>query len=81
MESNEQSLRETYKTLFTSEAGKLVLKDLENQGFFNITTATMEPHFMWVNEGRRQMVLYIKEMMEEIVNTIVTNNDVEDEYE
>lgn len=75
MESN---VRDAYRVLFESDAGKLVLGDLERQGFFRVTTATEEPHFMWVNEGRRQMVLYIHEMM---VERIDYNSEVSEEVD
>lgn len=61
---NDEQVRQAYRSFAETEAGRLIIEDLEVQGFYRTTTATMEHHLIYVNEGRRQLVLYIKEMMQ-----------------
>ena len=61
---DDKELRQRYMQTFTTESGHIVLKDLQNRCFKRDTTfvegnrdATL------INEGSRQVLLYIENMM------------------
>lgn len=59
----EKKLRIAYKQTFNTEVGKEVLKDLQARCFKYMTTFTGEPNGTLVNEGARQILLTIEELM------------------
>ena len=67
-----RALAKAYFMTFGNEAGQRVLKDLERQGYLYTTTLTAQSEGgpidaaqTWANEGRRQLVIYVKAMMQE----------------
>ena len=56
-------LQEAYRTLFDTPDGKTVLKDLEDFGFYHDSTFVGDPNVTVFNEGRRSVVLHIRNMM------------------
>lgn len=63
---NIENLLATYRTVFETDDGKLVLADLEKR--FHLSASTFErgdPHYSAFLEGQRSVVLTIKSMMEE----------------
>lgn len=61
---DEALLRKYYMQAFTGEAGAIVLKDLENRCFKRDTTHVPgEPDTSNINEGKRQVLLTIENMM------------------
>lgn len=63
---NIENLLATYRTVFETDDGKLVLADLEKR--FHLSASTFErgdPHYSAFLEGQRSVVLTIKAMMEE----------------
>jgi hypothetical protein len=60
-----EALQKAYRLVFLSEAGQEVMEDLEKQAFFKTTTSlNPHPHATFLNEGRRQLLLYIKTVVE-----------------
>ena len=53
-----------YKSIFTTEAGMRVLEDLGNYGFISQTTYDDSAHRMVFREGARDVVLYIRKLIE-----------------
>ncbi len=65
-EIDEKLLRKYYRQAFTGEAGAIVLKDLENRCFKRDTIHVPgDRDATLINEGRRQMLLTIENMMSE----------------
>lgn len=63
---NIENLLATYRAVFQTDDGKLVLADLEKR--FHLSASTFErgdPHYSAFLEGQRSVVLTIKSMMEE----------------
>ncbi len=63
---NIENLLATYRAVFQTDDGKLVLADLEKR--FHLSASTFErgdPHYSAFLEGQRSVVLTIKAMMEE----------------
>lgn len=66
-----QELNNTYKKVFSSIEGKLVLEDLGNR--FNpqvpavFEDAIIDPYRLAMNEGKRSVIFHIKARMEEDV--------------
>ena len=64
---DEKQLRKAYMDAFSTSSGALVLKDLANRCYKHDTTfdpdVTGNPELAFVNEGRRQMLLHIENMM------------------
>lgn len=63
---NIENLLATYRAVFETDDGKLVLADLEKR--FHLSATTFErgdPHYSAFLEGQRSVVLTIKAMMEE----------------
>lgn len=56
-------LQEAYRKLFDTADGKTVLKDLEDFGFYHDSTFVGDPDVTIFNEGRRSVVLHIRNMM------------------
>ena len=54
---------QTYLDVFTNEKGREVLLDLMNQGFILKPTAADTAHESALNEGKREMMLYILDMV------------------
>ena len=66
-ENNAQKLkekREDYKTTFSTEEGKRVLKDLERVCMYRATTFDKEALTMAFQEGLRTVYLHITTIME-----------------
>ena len=59
-EANIRELARRYQSLFSTPEGQLVLEDLKQRGFIYDTTES-DTH---VNEGSRQMILYIIKMLD-----------------
>ena len=53
-----------YARAFADEAGRLVLADLDRQGFLRETSFSPDPQRAAFNEGRRSLALYIGRMVE-----------------
>jgi len=66
------ALKKAYHEVFTSEAGKVVLKDLERVSFISHSTIHENPHITYFNEGQRSLVLHIISRMnlENVLNQI-----------
>ena len=57
-------LRETYKKVFESNEGAIVMKDIENRCGYNTSTFSKESsHETAFLEGQRAVVLFIKSML------------------
>ena len=56
-------LEQDYRTVFTSEAGEKVLRDLMQRSFFWGTSFDSSAVTMAHNEGRRDAILYIVNMV------------------
>jgi hypothetical protein len=54
---------ESYRKLFDTVDGKTVLSDLEDFGFYHDSTFTGDINCVAFNEGRRSVVLHIRNMM------------------
>lgn len=60
----EKNLRIAYKQTFNTEAGQKVLKDLQGRCFkYDTTVVPGDPQGTHVNEGARQILLTIEELM------------------
>lgn len=68
MPDNQQRLRDTldcYRQVFATDAGKMVLKDLETRcGLYNCTFDPTSAHISAFNEGQRNVLIYIRRMLE-----------------
>ena len=65
-EAKTQKLLDTvraYKSVFNGVEGKKVLEDMERVNFVNKTTYTPDPHNMALREGRRSVILDIKQIL------------------
>lgn len=63
-EIDEKLLRKYYMQAFAGEAGAIVLKDLQNRSFKRDTTHIPgDRDTTFINEGKRQMLLHIENMM------------------
>ena len=57
-------LRETYKKVFESNEGAIVMKDMENRCGYNTSTFSKDSsHETAFLEGQRAVVLFIKSML------------------
>ena len=57
-------LRETYKKVFESNEGAIVMKDIENRcGYYTSTFSKESSHETAFLEGQRAVVLFIKSML------------------
>ena len=57
-------LRETYKKVFESNEGAIVMKDIENRCGYNTSTFSKDSsHESAFLEGQRAVVLFIKSML------------------
>jgi hypothetical protein len=56
-------LCEAYRKLFDTPDGKKVLSDLEDFGFYHDSTFSGDVSHIAFNEGRRSVVLHIRNMM------------------
>ena len=57
-------LRETYKKVFESAEGAIVMKDIENRCGYNTSTFSKDSsHETAFLEGQRAVVLFIKSML------------------
>lgn len=62
---NPYDLHLAYRRLFESKDGEQVMLDLERRGFYRDPAFSGEPVRLAFNEGRRTMVLHVKQMLEE----------------
>ena len=56
-------LTKTYQRVFKSEDGKTVLEDLEKRCNVHHTSFSTDPHETSYREGQRQVVLFIKSII------------------
>lgn len=63
-EANIRELARRYQSLFSTPEGQLVLEDLKQRGFIYDTTESDTHDKTLVNEGSRQMILYIIKMLD-----------------
>ena len=70
-----KQLKINYCQTFGSEAGARVLKDLEARCFKNATTHTAEPNGIYINEGKRCVILTIESMMALDVDEIAKDEE------
>lgn len=73
-----ESLRKYYFDTFKSEAGSMVLKDLCNRCFKNNSTYEGTETQVFINEGRRQVLIHIENMISEIGRPPLTETKMED---
>ena len=59
LNNKEKRRRATYKEVFATEAGKVVLDDLMKSNYFFTSTQTGDSHETSFNEGRRSVILAI----------------------
>ena len=57
-----RELKQAYQNVFESESGKKVLADLERRCFYNTTTFSQNSNTTIFNEGKRSVLLHIKNM-------------------
>jgi hypothetical protein len=62
-----EQLKKAYMNVFNTDTGKLVLDDLAYRCFKYTTTVEGSAEQTMVNEGRRQTLLHIESMLEQIV--------------
>lgn len=60
-----------YKRLFDNEDGKWVLKDLAKRSFDKVSTYNADIKKMAMNEGRRSLFNYIRDMVEKDLQQIL----------
>ena len=65
---NERRLASLYYKVFTSPDGEDILADLMQQFYDRSSIVPGDPHMTHAREGAREVVLYIKQMMEEAEN-------------
>lgn len=65
------ALIQAYHTVFRSDPGKLVLRDLAKRSFFNDTTVEREPHLTHYNEGRRAIMLEVLGMLQQTAEEFI----------
>jgi hypothetical protein len=64
MEEQLKQLKEFYKLVFESDAGKQVMSDLEKRCHYNVTTNVRgDSHESAYMEGQRSVLLFIKNML------------------
>ena len=64
LERQLKALRETYKQIFNSDEGKLIISDLEKRCHFMSTTNVKgDSHESAYMEGQRSVLLFIKQML------------------
>jgi len=56
-------LNKTYQRVFKSEDGETILKDLEKRCNVHNTSFSNDPHETSFREGQRQVVLFIKSII------------------
>ena len=72
-----QELRQTYKTLFATNDGEIVLEDLRTRFHGDQPTFSSDALEMAYLEGQRSVVLIIKNMTKDLDHTIMEMmNDV-----
>lgn len=59
---NQLSLKAAYMRLFSSDDGKAVLRDIEEQGFYNDPTYNGDVNKTLFNEGARNLMLRIRDL-------------------
>jgi len=64
-------LIKTYKKLFNSDDGKLIIYDLMKVGNFLRPTAGKNEMDTLLNEGKRELCLYILEMLEKNLDEVL----------
>ena len=67
---NNEKLARVYQNLFNTEEGQLVLEDLKKQSHWDLPQPEGEPGQRM--EGRRQLIIYIKTMLnfEEVMENV-----------
>ena len=81
---HQADLIESYKKFFDTEDGKVVLYDLMKKGYFLSSTLGPTPIETHRNEGMREIVVYILEILEknpeDLREFIKEGSDTEQEY-
>jgi len=54
-----EALKKAYNSIFSSEDGQKILKDLKRVCFFKSSTINDNPYVTYFNEGQRAVVLHI----------------------
>jgi len=67
MEITPDKLKKAYMNVFNTDTGKIVLDDLAYRCFKYTTTAEANVEQTMINEGKRQVLLHIEAMLEQIV--------------
>ena len=62
---NPYELHLAYRRLFESADGQRVMEDLERRGFYREPAFSGDPARLAFNEGRRSLVLHVKQMLKE----------------
>ncbi|MBU1249287.1 MAG: hypothetical protein KKB70_11350 [Proteobacteria bacterium] len=62
---NPYELHLAYRRLFESANGHQVMEDLERRGFYREPAFSGDPARLAFNEGRRSLVLHVKQMLKE----------------
>ncbi len=62
---NPYELHMAYRRLFETKDGKQVMADLERRGFYREPAFSGDHARLAFNEGRRSLVLHVKQMLEE----------------
>ena len=76
---------QAYHSLLDTDAGRVVLYDLMDRGFFTTSTLAADPQQTQRNEGRRDLVCYIMSRLdqnpEEIRKFLEEQNQQRKEYQ
>ena len=63
---SQNDLRETYKTLFSSSDGRIILEDLQKRYFILGSTFHNDSHETAYCEGQRTVILFLQSMLRDI---------------
>ena len=63
--------QQVYHRVFDGEDGQKVLDDLKGRCFVKVSTYDPDEKKMGINEGRRSIYVYIKNMMEQDIKEIL----------
>lgn len=62
---NPLQLHKAYRRIFESKDGERIMRDLERRGFYREPSYADQPQRLAFNEGRRSMVLHVKQMLDD----------------
>jgi len=63
LEKSREGMRVTYRALFKSDNGQIVLKDLQRRCHQSRTSFDADPYVTAYNEGQRTAILFIEQMI------------------